>query len=333
MAAACKSGLAVRDAEWFAEALVQSHLWGVDSHGVIRLATYIGRFKDGSFNPRPAIQPVFQLPALEVLDGDNGSGYIVARAAMDRAIEPARVSGISMVSVIHSNHFGTAGLYAMQAARSGMVGIVMSNVVPLMVIPGGSAKVLGNNPLAVAVPRDEDFPFLLDTSLSVVANGRIKIAEKEGEKIPFGWAVDKDGQPTDDPRQAASLLPIAGYKGVGLAYAIELLTGVISGGSFLTQLLRTNSKTSSDIAHTMIAINTQLLLGNEALAERMAQFSDIIKTSPRLDPNQETLLPGERKERVQHERLENGIPLPSQLYKELVKLGETLEPSVALNPL
>src|SRR6478672_4850210 len=116
-ATAHDAGLTAKEAEWFAEALVLSNLLGVDSHGVVRLSNYIGRFREGSLNPNPNIQPVFQLPALEVIDGDNGSGYIVARVAMDRAIELARISGIGMVSAIHSNHFGAAGLYAMQAAE------------------------------------------------------------------------------------------------------------------------------------------------------------------------------------------------------------------------
>ena len=332
-AALCASGLSNKDASWIAGALVQSNLWGVDSHGVIRLADYVKRFRDGSLNPTPDIQVIHQLPALAIIDGDNGSGYVVGRAAMDRAIELAAPAGIAMVSARHSNHFGAAGIYALQAVRQDMIGIALSNVVPLMTLPGGSTKAIGNNPLAIAVPGDAEAPFIFDTSLSVVANGRIKMAAKAGESIPSGWAVDRSGRATTDPSQATALLPIAGYKGVGLAYAVEILTGVLNGGSFLTQLLNTSSGVSRGISHTMIAINAEALLGPDGIAERMSEFRQLIKSTPMIDGSHEAYLPGERRQLTEQERQEHGIPLPAQLYDELVALDKTLQLRVSIEQL
>jgi len=163
------------DAMTLARCLVQSNLWGIDSHGVLRLPDYLGRLRSGAMNARPAIRTTQSAPGLEVLDADNGPGFLAASAAMSRAIELARAGNIAAVGIINSNHCGAAALYARMAVASDMIGIAMSNVAPNMVTAGCSSPITGNNPLAIAIPTFGQFPSVLDISLSAVA-GRKPLA-------------------------------------------------------------------------------------------------------------------------------------------------------------
>jgi LDH2 family malate/lactate/ureidoglycolate dehydrogenase len=209
-----------------------------------------------------------------------------------------------------------------------MVGIAMTNVVPNVVAPGGSRPVVGNNPLSIAIPTYGEFPFVLDISLSAVAGGKLLLASKKGEKIPLDWATDKEGRPTDDPDEAFAgfLLPMGGYKGLGLAYAIDILCGVITGGAFL-QGMKGMYKYPDDpslTGHFMIAINVEAILGREGMQARMAEFASTIKSSPMWDEAAEMLLPGEIEYRTALARREKGIPLPANLYQELLALDDEL---------
>jgi len=230
-----KTGVSANDAAFFAKSLVDTNLWGIDSHGVLRVPIYVKRLQAGSCNPNPNIQTVKSAITLEMLYGDDGPGQIVAKVAMERAIELAKTYNVGIVGAFRSNHFGAAATFTRMAAAEGMLGIAMTNVVQNVVAPGGGKPVIGNNPFSIAVPSYGDFPFVLDISLSAVSGGKLLLASKEGKKIPFGWGTDSDGRPTDDPDAAFEgfLLPTGGYKGLGMAYAVEIMTGVLSGGVFL----------------------------------------------------------------------------------------------------
>lgn len=324
-----KAGLSSEDAAFHAHALVQTNLWGVDSHGVLRLPIYIRRLRSGVLNPQPQIHKLRGAGALEVLHGDDGPGFIVGREAMQRAIELAEGFSIGVVGAIHSNHFGAAALYARMAVERGLVGIAMTNVIPNMVAPGGSEPITGNNPIAVAIPTFDEFPFVLDISLSNVAGGKLLLASKKGEKIPLDWATDRQGRPTDDPDEgfAGFLLPVGGHKGLGLSYMVDILCGVITGGAFQHQL-RSMYKHPDDpslTGHFMMALNPLAVMSREELDSRMTSFYETIKASPMWDETKEMLLPGELEHRTAQERKENGIPLPSELYNELTALGRELE--------
>ncbi len=220
-----QAGMTRDDAAYSAHALVQTNLWGVDSHGVLRAAIYIERLRKRAVNPRPQIKTIRGGFALEVIDGDDGLGLIVGRAAMNRAIKLAEKFNVGVVGAIKSNHFGAAALYARLAAERGMIGIAMTNVVPNVVAPGGSKPITGNNPLAIAIPTFGEFPFVLDMSMSAVAGGKLLLAAKKGQRIPLDWATDKEGHPTDDPNIGFNgfLLPMGGYKGLGLSYVVDIL--------------------------------------------------------------------------------------------------------------
>lgn len=321
-------GMADEHATFHAKALVDTNLKGIDSHGVLRVPIYIQRLRSGAVNPSPNIQTIQGALAFEVLDGDHGAGFIVARAAMQRAIELAQQFNVGVVGAIHSNHFGAAGIYTELAAEQGMIGIAMTNVVPNVVAPGGAKPITGNNPLAVAVPTYGKFPFSLDISLSSVAGGKLLLASKQGQKIPLDWATDSHGRPTDDPTEAFKgfLLPAGGFKGLGLSYVVDILSGLITGGVF-QHGMRGMYKYPDDpslTGHFMLALNIDAVMSREELTQRMQTYYDTIKASPMWDEQQEMMLPGEIEYRTMQTRQQNGIPLPENLYNDLVALGQEL---------
>jgi LDH2 family malate/lactate/ureidoglycolate dehydrogenase len=317
-----------------ASCLVQTNLWGIDSHGVLRVSKYLDRLRSGGMNGSPRLSTLKADMGLEVLDADNGSGYVAGKAAMTRAIELASEQAIAAVGIINSNHCGATSLYARMAIEHDMIGIAMSNVAPNMVMTGGSSPITGNNPIAVAVPTFSDFPFVLDISLSAVAGGKLLVAAKNGEEIPLGWATDSDGRPTTDPKVGFDgfLLPVGGHKGFGLSLLVDILCGLITGGSFQHQLksMYRYPNDPSNTAHLMIVINPMVIIGKEQMKERMADFTSTIKASPMWDPNDEMLLPGELEFRKEQERRRDGIPIPIRLYEELATIGTELELNAAL---
>lgn len=330
-----KGGFDREQAAFHAKALVDSNLWGVDSHGVLRVPLYLKRLRSGAINPQPQIRTVKGSLGLEVMHGDDGSGFSVGRAAMQRAIELAEAFNIGAVGAVRSNHFGATAIYARLAAEQGMIGIAMTNVVPNVVAPGGSKPVVGNNPLAIAIPTFETFPFVLDISLSAVAGGKLLLASKKGEKIPLDWATDSEGRPTDDPDTAFAgfLLPMGGHKGLALAYAVDILCGLITGGVFLDEMkgMYKYPGDPSLTGHLMIAINLAAIMGEEEMKSRMADFYQTVKASPMWDETREMMLPGEIEYRTLLERREKGIPLPAELYRELTALGSEIGVSSQLS--
>ena len=323
-----RTGMTEQDAVFCADALVQTNLWGIDSHGVLRVPLYIKRLRSGAMNPRPHIKTMFGSQAMEIMHGDDGAGFIVGRAAMNRAVELAAQFNIAAVGVVRSNHFGAAGIYARMAAEQGLIGMVMTNTIPNIVAPGGSKPITGNNPLALAIPTFGEFPFVLDISLSNVAGGKLLLASKKGEKIPLDWATDREGRPTDDPDEAFAgfLLPVGGHKGLGLSYAVDILCGLITGGVFQHQMksMYQHPDEPSLTGHFMMVINPLIFISREEMKTRMADFCQTIKTSPMWTESNKMMLPGEIEHRTALRRKANGIPLPENLYNELVVLGDEL---------
>lgn len=329
-----RAGMASEPAAYCAAALVQTNLWGIDSHGVLRAPVYLRRVRSGAVNPAPNIRPINGLGALAVHDGDDGMGFVVGRAAMQHAVQLAEQFAIGAVGVMRSNHFGAAGLYTDYAAQQGMIGIAMTNVMPNMVAPGGSKPITGNNPLAISIPTFGEFPFMLDISLSNAAGGKLLLASKKGEPIPLDWATDQTGRPTSDPDAAFAgfLLPVGGHKGLGLSYVVDILSGLITGGVF-QYAIKSMYKHPDDpslTGHFMIAINPLALLDEDTMRARMAEFVQTIKASPMWDEGQEMLLPGELEYRTAQARQASGIPLPANLLDELETLGDELGVSAAL---
>jgi LDH2 family malate/lactate/ureidoglycolate dehydrogenase len=321
-------GLQEDDAKFMGKALVETNLMGIDSHGVLRVPAYLSRLRIKAMNPKPIMRSIREAGALRIIDGDNGPGFLVGRNGMQQAIGLAKEFSVGIVGAINSNHFGAASLYANMAVLEGMAGIAMTNVGPNMVAAGASKPVVGNNPIAIAFPTFGDYPFSLDISLSAVAGGKLLLASKKKEKIPLDWATDKEGRPTDDPDKAFAgfLLPMGGHKGLGLAYAVDILCGVLTGGCFLDQLkgMYKYPKEGSLTCHLFLAINTLKVLKEEDIKERMGNFSKTIKSTPTWDESAKMLIPGEIEHQITAERKRMGIPLPTALFEELVQWGEEL---------
>jgi len=319
------------DAEIVSEALVMANLRGIDSHGVVRLYSYVERILRGLINPRAKPQVVRDLGATCVLDGNNGLGHVAAMHAVRIAVEKARKYGVGVVGVKNANHFGMAAYYGIKIAENKMIGIVLSNAPPAMAPWGGKVARLGTNPICIAFPFEEGFPIVLDMALSVVARGKIRVAALRKERIPEGWALDEEGKPTTDPEAAlrGTLLPIGGYKGYGLAVAVDILSGILSGSAY-SILVRALDDYSgpSRTGFFIEAINVEHFRSYEEYLEDLRKFVKIIKETPKASGVTEIYLPGEIEANTAKRRLKEGIPLGKEtldlLKKTAIRLGMKL---------
>lgn len=320
-----EAGMDREEAKYHAYGLVKASLRGVDSHGVMRTRAYLDRIRNGAINVSPNIRPVGGVRAMLELDADRASGFTAGHAGMTKAVELAREYSVGLVLVKNSNHFGAAALYAQIAVDAGMVGIATTNVKPLMAAPGAAGQVTGNNPFAIGIPTYNNFPFMLDMALSVVAGGKLKDAIARNVKIPLDWAVDRNGNPTDDPQKGFDgyLLPAGGFKGLGIAHAIDILCGVMSGGAFQDHIksMYKNPLDSSETCHLFLALNICGLIDKEAISQRMAEYRSYLQSIPTVS-GKPLVLPGEPESACCENRRREGIPLPEKVYQDLKSLAE-----------
>jgi len=253
------AGLDESAARAMADALVEADQQGVGSHGVAMAPMYIERLTLGSISPARSAAIAHDKGAVTVLDGGHMLGHLAAAQAMDMAIEKARRFGVGVAAVRHGFHFGVAGRYAAQAADAGCIGMAMCNTRPMMGPPGGLEPIVGNNPLAIAVPTESGPPILLDMAMSEVALARVRAAARRGEAIPATWAVGPDGAPTTNPHKALEgmLAPMGGAKGFALALLIDILCGLLSSGAAGGDVkpLYSDLQTPNDCAFLFIAFD------------------------------------------------------------------------------
>jgi len=305
-------GVPAQDAATVAACLVSADLRGVDTHGLTRLPGYLDRVRRGLINPRPELAPKRVTPAAATLDGQNGFGFVVGTRAMAEAIAIARELGIGIVSVRRSTHFGMAASYVLQALDAGMISLVFSNASPAMPPWGARSAMLGTNPFAAGAPAGKHPPYLLDMSPAVAARGKIRKAERRGETIPLGYALDGAGRPTTDPTAALGgvVLPIGGYKGSGLSMLMDIFGGVISGANFggdVGDQYKAYDR-AQDVGHFFLAMRPDLFVGADEYRQRMDTLIDRVHTAPRAEGFDEVLVPGEPELRHEAERRRTGIP-------------------------
>lgn len=328
------AGVVEQDAAWWAHTLVNSNLRGMDSHGILRAPAYFERILCGAINSKPSMTVTQLAPAITVVDGDGAAGCVAAKCGMEHAIDNAKKNGIGFAGVTNSNHFGAAAPYAQMALDENMIAIVMSNVPPLMTAPGAKAKLVGNNPIAIGIPTYNEFPFLLDMALSVVAEGKLRFSAAKGMKIPASWAVDSDGVPTDDPTVALKgfLLPVGGHKGLGLAYAVDIISGLMTSGVFADKIksMYRNPTESGEIGHTMIAIDLMRFVSQEEMQERMKYYHDYILAAPMVEGSTLLCFPGEIEQKNEIVRRETGIPVPLVTIDQLNTLKEQYQMTASL---
>ena len=314
------SGLPDDDATIVAESLVEADLRGVHSHGVIRLPGYVTSIQQGAIAARPDIRVVKQTGGQAVIDGGGGMGQVAAMAATRKAIELAVSHGIGAVALRNSNHCGAMAYYVLRGLPLGLIGVATTNAGLNMAPTGGAKRLVGNNPIAIAVPTNRTWPMVLDMATSVAAGGKLDVAAAKGEPIPLGWAVDADGQPTTDPvlGRRGMLLPVGGPKGYGLAVMLDILAGVLSAGRFGAGL---GSRGSSQF-FLMLAIDRYQPLA--AFKEHMDELIDQLHDCPRAPGVERIYVPGEIEHELQTERLRDGVPIDDRVLADLTATGQSL---------
>jgi len=320
-------GVSTRNAAIIADNLVQGEIHGLPSHGVSRLLpAYLRRLRAGGTNLNPDIRVVRRQKGCAIVDGDEGPGAVVGDYAMHLAMDLAREHGSGWVAVRNSSHFGAAFLFARQALSEGMIGFAATNSVVQMAPYGGREKVLGTNPLCVAVPGGERGDIILDMATSAVARGKIQMAALEGKEIPLGWVVDENDQPTTDPNRAARLLPLGGYKGYGLALVVEILTAVLSGARFSVDVgsLFQHPEGHQSIGHFFGAIDIRCFLSLDEFKQRMDALIQLMKSVPLAPDATEILVPGEPEARKAKAHRRDGIPLSEAVLAILEGLASEL---------
>lgn len=316
-----KHGVDETSADIVTDSLVEASLRGVDTHGVVLVKTYIERLKAGSLNANPQIREIKQSTNISVLDGDNGLGQIVSFNAMELAIKKSKEHGVGIVGVRNSNHFGTAGFYSTLAANEGLIGIVSSNASARLAPWGGKTPTYGNNPWSIAVPVEGSTPIVLDIANSVVAYSKILTASRKGEIIPVGWALDAEGNATENPDEAKLLLPFGGHKGYGIAIMIEILSAILTGSAVGKEVNLYNSlEKGQNVGHFFMALNIESFISREFFDSRLINFVSQIKNSELAPDAQNIYLPGELESMEKEEREKNGIPLPKTVYEQLISL-------------
>lgn len=319
------AGLACADATVVGDALVESNLRGVDGHGVLRLVQYVESIRGGGINVAPRVRVIKQGGATALVDADGGYGFAPAFLAMDTAVVLAEQFGVGAVGVSNSHHFGIAVLYALRATDSGFIGLATTNTKAVMPAPGGLRPVIGNNPIAIAVPRESALPIAVDVALSEVSWGKISLAASDGSHIPEGWAFDGHGAPTTDPAVALKsnmLVPIGGHKGFALGVLLELVAGALTG-SPVGPAADGHSTRSGGCGHLLIAINPEHFAGFQPFRTQVEELVEVLRTTPRLDGSRREL-PGERGFEIRRERLECGIPISGELRLTLHHLATEL---------
>jgi LDH2 family malate/lactate/ureidoglycolate dehydrogenase len=320
-----KMGIPRDDREVVTTALVDAELRGLETHGVVRLTMYIPLIRKGMINPRPQIEIISESPTHALLDNDYGFGFLGGVKAMKLCLPKARQEGIAMGAVRNSTHFGAAGYYARMAAEEGLIGFSTSNSYPVMAPPGTLTPTFGNNPLAYAFPAGDHPPVVIDMATSVASQGRIKQHANQGKPIPPGWAYDREGKPTEDPAAFFLLAPLGegGYKGFGLALAMDVLGGVLTGSLFAQNF--TSGPGSRGCGHFFLAIDPGRLIAPTDYRRRMEEVTGQVKRAQRRNEGEDPLfLPGERGWGKKNRRLREGIPVLGSTLKLLDQLAEEL---------
>ena len=326
------AGLPKGDAQQVSSCLVTANLRGVDSHGVTRVPIYLRRIRQGLVNRRPEIRVANTAPSVAVVDGDNGMGAVVGNVAVAEAIRLARETGVSAVGVRNSNHYGIAAFYLLKAVEEGCAGLTVTNAPPTMAPYGARQPFFGTNPWAIAVPAGKHPAVLLDMATSIVARGKIILAEQRNEAIPQGWALDREGKPTTDATAAlaGAVLPFGGPKGSALAMFADILAGVLTGAAFgrdINDLYR-NFDEPQNIGHFFIACDIEAFMPLSKFAERMEILLQSLKACELAQGHSQVLAPGEVEAITERERLAKGIPLTPDIVEMLAQ--EATEAQVVL---
>lgn len=323
-------GMAPDLAATTAEAMVETDLMGIDSHGLSMLMMYETLRDEGQLDLAARPRVVRRNAATALVDGAAGLGHPVAAMGMELAVELALGGGVGAVGVFNSHHFGAAGYYARLAARRGVIGLVMTSARSVLVVPTrGGVPMLGTNPLALVAPAGREAAFVLDMSSSTVAGNKVKVYDLNGKPMPEGWVVDGEGRPVTDAaegmaylfrRAEGGLTPLGGdesgggHKGYGLALMVQILAGTLTGGALSVLRDRTRKAGEPDnIGHFFLAIDPAAFRPAEAFEEDLGTLLETLRATPPARPDRPVLIPGDPEAASRAERLAAGIPVPETL--------------------
>ena len=280
-----------------AEALINAELVGAPSHGLSRLKMYCDRINKKVINPKPKIKIKKISQSISHIDANNSIGFVAADIGIKKAIENAKKTGFGLVGIKNSGHYGLSGYYAEQAVKKNLMALVFTNAPPAIAPHGALKTLFGTNPICFGTPTSSKIPFILDSSVSMINRGKIRVAARTGKKIPEGVALDKFGNPTTDAKKALKgvQLPIAGFKGSGFAWMVDILSGVLTGGNHGGKVKDPFDDFTGpqNIGHLFIVIKPNIFVGN--YNQRIKENIKRIKKLPKIKGIKEILYPGQNK--------------------------------------
>ena len=314
-----KNKLSKKHALICAEALVNAELVGAPSHGLSRLKMYCDRIKKKVINPRPKIKIKKISESITHIDANNSIGFVAADIGIKKAIESAKKTGFGLVGIKNSGHYGLSGYYAEQAVKKNLIAFVFTNAPPAIAPHGALKSLFGTNPICFGTPTNSKIPFILDTSVSMINRGKIRVAARTGEKIPEGVALDKFGKPTTDARKALQgvQLPIAEFRGSGLAWMVDILSGVFTGGNHGGKVKDPFDDFSGpqNIGHLFIVMKANIFVKN--FNKRIKENIKRIRKLPKLKGIKEILYPGQNKYKRYNYNYKKEIKISETIQKEL----------------
>ncbi|MCL3781577.1 Ldh family oxidoreductase [Prolixibacteraceae bacterium JC049] len=329
------------EASTAAHVLIQADLRGVDSHGVARLSGYIRLWKKNRINPKPNIQIVHETPSTAVIDGDEGLGLVVAQYAIKLAQEKAKMAGTGWVAVRNSNHYGIAAAHSMLTLENDMIGFSMTNASPLVSPTFAKARLLGTNPISVAIPAGKEKPVVIDMATTTVANGKLEVLQRKNAEMPEGWAQTQEGETTTDPsvlKKGGAMLPLGGdrvhgsHKGYCLGALVDILSAVLPGANygpwvppFVAFLNPPEDPVGKGIGHFLGAMRIDAFQPAEDFKCHMDNWIKTFKSAEAIDPKQKILVPGEPEREIEKERQKKGIPLLPAVVTDLLQMAEEFD--------
>lgn len=279
-------GVSETQSKIIADVMVTADSFGVTSHGSKMLNLHIQKLKKGGYNLNPTFKHIREKCTFSVVDGDNSFGFVCADYCMKYAVKKAETNGVFCVFSKNNNTIGPAFYYPYIASKRHMIGIILSNSPAQMAPIGGKEKMLGTNPFAAVIPIPNQEPIIIDMATSIVAKSKFKQYKEEGKPLPDGWALDKEGKPTNDPDEGIQGLirPMAGFKGYAIALLIDVLSGVLSGASFLNKVNRfySDDDKGMDVGFCCVAINPYVVLGKE-YDDRITEFVNLLRNSEHIE--------------------------------------------------
>ncbi|UII22999.1 Ldh family oxidoreductase [Fulvivirga ligni] len=327
-----KMGCPNDEAEQATDVLIKADLRGIDSHGVARLTGYVRLWEAGRINATPNVKILHETPSTAVIDGDRGLGLVIAIKAMEIAMEKAKNVGTGWVSVKNSNHFGIAGYHAMLAAEKDMVGMAMTNASPLVAPTFATERMLGTNPIAVAIPTKDQPLFVADMATTTAANGKLEILQRQEKDAPEGWIQNRDGETSTNPfelKDGGALLPLGSdrehgsHKGYALGSIVDIFSAVFSGANygpwappFVSFLPLAKDPVGEGLGHFLGAMRIDAFRPADEFKEHMDNWIQRFRNTKAV-PGKKVLIPGDPEREAERERVISGIPLNPKVVQDL----------------